>query len=172
MIRKIYKASKKSMPPISATEQVALDAGDCWYEKEVFQGQPDFEALHGAQKFELSSEEQAFLDNETTMLCAMIDDWQITHIDRDLPVAVWDFIREKGFFGLVIRKEYGGKGFSAAAHSEIVMKIATKSVSAAVTVMVPNSLGPGELLHHYGTDEQKRCSYQSLPQALIFPALR
>ncbi|WP_395946615.1 acyl-CoA dehydrogenase [Caedibacter taeniospiralis] len=169
MIRKIYKASKKSMPPISATEQVALDAGDCWYEKEVFQGQPDFEALHGAQKFELSSEEQAFLDNETTMLCAMIDDWQITHIDRDLPVAVWDFIREKGFFGLVIRKEYGGKGFSAAAHSEIVMKIATKSVSAAVTVMVPNSLGPGELLHHYGTDEQKKMFLPKLASGIDIP---
>ena len=169
MIKKIYKSSKKSMPPISVTEQVALDAGDCWYEKQVFQGLPDFDELHRLQKFQLNDEEQAFLDNETDTLCSMIDDWQVTHVDRDLPVAVWDFIREKGFFGLVIRKEYGGKGFSAAAHSEIVMKIATKSVSAAVTVMVPNSLGPGELLHHYGTDEQKDMFLPKLAAGIDIP---
>ncbi|WP_268876825.1 acyl-CoA dehydrogenase [Cysteiniphilum halobium] len=169
MIKKIYKSSKKSMPPISVTEQVALDAGDCWYEKQVFQGLPDFDELHRLQKFQLNEEEQSFLDNETTELCAMIDDWQVTHVDRDLPVAVWNFIREKGFFGLVIRKEYGGKGFSAAAHSEIVMKIATKSVSAAVTVMVPNSLGPGELLHHYGTDEQKDMFLPKLAAGIDIP---
>lgn len=169
MIKKIYKSSKKSMPPISVTEQVALDAGDCWYEKQVFQGLPDFDELHRLQKFQLNDEEQSFLDNETTELCSMIDDWQVTHVDRDLPVAVWNFIREKGFFGLVIRKEYGGKGFSAAAHSEIVMKIATKSVSAAVTVMVPNSLGPGELLHHYGTDEQKDMFLPKLAAGIDIP---
>lgn len=157
------------MPPISATEQVALDAGDCWYEKEVFQGRPDFEKLHSAKKFELNEEERAFLDKETNALCAMLDDWKITHIDRDLPVEVWDYLRRNGFFGLVIRKEYGGKGFSAAAHSEIVMRIATKSVSAAVTVMVPNSLGPGELLHHYGTDEQKQMFLPKLAKGIDIP---
>ncbi len=86
----------------------------------------------------------------------MLDDWQITHEHYDLPDKVWKFIRSKGFFGLVIPKEDGGLGFSNTAHSEIVMKISTRSVSAAVTVMVPNSLGPGELLMHYGTDEQKQ----------------
>ncbi len=169
MIKRIYKASKKSMPPISVTEQVALDAGDCWYEKEVFQGKPNFNQLHSAKKFELSEEEKDFLNNETERLCSMLDDWQITHVDRDLPVEVWNYIREKGFFGLVIRQEYGGKGFSAAAHSEIVMKIATKSVSAAVTVMVPNSLGPGELLHHYGTKEQKNMFLPRLASGVDIP---
>ncbi|MFZ9035291.1 MAG: acyl-CoA dehydrogenase [Francisellaceae bacterium] len=154
MFKRIYQKSKKLMPPISKTEQIALDGGDCWYEQDIFQGKPDFNKLHQAKKFELNAEEQAFLNNETIQLCNMLDDWQITK-DRDLPVEVWQYLRQKGFFGLVIGKEYGGKDFSAAAHSEIVMKIATKSVSAAVTVMVPNSLGPGELLHRYGTDEQK-----------------
>ena len=157
------------MSPISVTEQVALDAGDCWYEKDIFQGKPNFNKLHEAKKFELSQEEQSFLKNETETLCQMLDDWQITHVDRDLPVEVWDYIRQQGFFGLVIRREYGGKGFSAAAHSEIVMKIATKSVSAAVTVMVPNSLGPGELLHHYGTQAQKDMFLPSLAKGVDIP---
>ena len=144
------------MAPISITEQLALDAGDCWYEKEIFQGKPNFNALHQCKPFSLSKEEQDFLNNETEILCQMLDDWQITHIDHDLPIEVWDYIRKQGFFGLVIAKDYGGKGFSAAAHSEIVTKISTKSASAAVTVMVPNSLGPSELLHLYGTDKQKK----------------
>ena len=151
---KLYKAAKRAMPSISETEQTALNAGDCWYEQQIFQGKPNFDQLHQSQKFELSTEEKDFLNNETVELCEMLDDWQITQ-DNDLPEGVWNFLREKGFFGIVIRKDHGGKGFSAAAHSEIVMKIATRSPSAAVTVMVPNSLGPGELLHHYGTDEQK-----------------
>ncbi|MDE4998656.1 acyl-CoA dehydrogenase family protein, partial [Francisella tularensis] len=91
----------------------------------------------------------------TTELCKLIDDWNINYQEKDLSVEACDFIRNKGFLGLVIGKEYGGKGFSAASHSEIVMKLATKSVTAAFTVMVPNSLGPGELLVHFGTDEQK-----------------
>ncbi|APC96271.1 acyl-CoA dehydrogenase [Francisella frigiditurris] len=155
MFNKIYKMSKKSIPPISKTEQTALNAGDCWFEQEIFQGKPDFNKLHSLQKFVLSDEEKSFLDNEVVELCNMLDDWKINYEDKDLTEETWNFIREKGFFGLITRKEHGGKGFSAAAHSEIVMKVATKSVTAAITVMVPNSLGPGELLHHYGTDEQK-----------------
>ncbi|MFN7095427.1 MAG: acyl-CoA dehydrogenase, partial [Burkholderiales bacterium] len=151
----IYAKAKTILPGISETEQLALNAGDAWYEKEVFQGRPDFDLLHKIKKFELTAEEQSFLDHETAELCSMMNEWTVTHVEKDLPIAVWNFIREKGFFGLVIPKEYGGKGFSAAAHSEIVMRIATRSVSAAVTVMVPNSLGPGELLYHYGTEEQK-----------------
>jgi acyl-CoA dehydrogenase len=151
----IFAKAKGVMPKISETEQLALNAGDPWYEKEVFQGHPDFNLLHSLKKFELSEEEKEFLHNETNQLLSMVDDWHITHVEKDLPVEVWNFIREKGFLGLVIAKEYGGKGFSAAAHSEIVMKIATRSISVAVTVMVPNSLGPGELLYHYGTKEQK-----------------
>jgi len=151
----IFAKTKGVMPKISETEQLALNAGDPWYEKEVFQGHPDFNLLHSLKKFELSEEEKEFLHNETNQLLSMVDDWHITHVEKDLPVEVWNFIREKGFLGLVIAKEYGGKGFSAVAHSEIVMKIATRSISVAVTVMVPNSLGPGELLYHYGTKEQK-----------------
>lgn len=153
--RIVYKMAKGVLPGISETEQLALNAGDPWYEQEVFQGKPNFELLHSIKRFELTEEEQSFLDNETSTLCAMIDDWQINEHLHDLPVDVWNYIREKGFLGLVIAKQYGGKGFSAAAHSNIVMKIATRSASAAITVMVPNSLGPGELLHHYGTDEQR-----------------
>ena len=151
----VYFKAKTLIPGISETEKLALDAGDPWYEKEIFRGMPDYDVLHNTRKFTLTDEEKSYLNNETSQLCDMINEWTVTHVDKDLPVSVWNFIREKGFFGLVIKKEYGGKGFSAAAHSEIVMKIATRSVSAAVTVMVPNSLGPGELLYHYGTKEQK-----------------
>ena len=151
----IYFVAKKVIPNISETEKLALDAGDSWYEKEVFSGMPDFKRLHAIKKFTLSQEEQDFLNNETTQLCSMINEWQVTHVEGDMSIEVWNFLREKGFFGLVIKKEYGGKGFSAVAHSEIVLKIATRTVSGAVTVMVPNSLGPGELLYHYGTTEQK-----------------
>ncbi len=151
----IYKKAKLVLPKISETERLALNAGDPWFEEEIFKGEPDFNKLHNIKKYSLTAEEQSFLDNETNILCSMLDDWEITHKDRDLPVAVWDYLRKNKFFGLVIAKEYGGLGFSASAHSAIVMKIATKSSSAAVTVMVPNSLGPGELLYHYGTTEQK-----------------
>lgn len=155
LFKPIYNAAKKVLPSISETEALALNAGDSWWEKDVFQGQPDYDKLHSLRNFQLTDEEQQFLDNETTQLCQMVDDWKITHEDRDLPANVWNFIREKGFFGLVIKKEYGGKGFSAAAHSEVVLCLATRSTSVGVTVMVPNSLGPGELLYHYGTEEQK-----------------
>ena len=165
----IYVRAKKILPRISETEQLALNAGDPWWEKDLFQGRPDFHKLHSLQKFTLSPEEQDFLATETAQLCAMIDDWQITHHEKDLPVAVWDYLRTKGFFGLVIKKKYGGKGFSAAAHSEIVLKIATRSSSAAVTVMVPNSLGPGELLDHYGTPAQKNYYLPRLATGLEIP---
>lgn len=155
MFNKIYKMAKKATPAISKTEQTALDAGHNWFEQDLFQGKPDFEKLHNLKKFELSEDEKAFLENETVELCKMLDDWKINYEDKDLTVETWNFIREKGFLGLVIDKAHGGKGFSAAAHSEVVMKLATKSVTAAITVMVPNSLGPGELLAHYGTNKQK-----------------
>jgi acyl-CoA dehydrogenase len=151
----LFVKAKSILPKISETEQLALNAGDTWFEKDIFQGKPNFDKLHKLKKFELTDDEISFVENETRELCSMIDDWQITHNEKDLPIKVWNFMREKKFFGLVISKKYGGLGFSAAAHSDIVMKVATRSISAAVTVMVPNSLGPGELLQHYGTDEQK-----------------
>ena len=147
---------RSRLPKLSPTEQEALNSGSVDWDGELFSGQPEWSKLLDAAPAHLTSEEQAFLDGPVEELCKMLDDWQITHEHYDLPDKVWKFIRSKGFFGLVIPKEDGGLGFSNTAHSEIVMKISTRSVSAAVTVMVPNSLGPGELLMHYGTDEQKQ----------------
>lgn len=144
------------LPKLSATEAEALKSGSVDWDGELFSGQPDWQKLLDARPAHLTSEEQAFLDGPVETLCGMLDDWQITHEHYDLPPEAWSFIRDNGFFGLVIPKEDGGLGFSNTAHSEIVMKISTRSVSAAVTVMVPNSLGPGELLMHYGTDAQKQ----------------
>jgi acyl-CoA dehydrogenase len=147
---------RSRLPKLSPTEQEALNSGSVDWDGELFSGQPEWNKLLDAAPAHLTSEEQAFLDGPVEELCKMLDDWQITHEHYDLPDKVWKFIRSKGFFGLVIPKEDGGLGFSNTAHSEIVMKISTRSVSAAVTVMVPNSLGPGELLMHYGTEEQKQ----------------
>ncbi|MCH9717464.1 MAG: acyl-CoA dehydrogenase [Gammaproteobacteria bacterium] len=149
----IFERAKKAIPKLSKTEEEALNAGDTWIEQSIFRGEPDWKALSEIQT-ELTDEESGFLAQETDELCQMLNDWEITQAG-DLPEPVWQFLKDKGFFGLVISKEYGGKGFSARAHSDIVMRIASRSGVAAVTVMVPNSLGPGELLHHYGTKEQK-----------------
>lgn len=147
---------RSRLPKLSDTEEEALKSGSVDWDGELFSGKPQWSKLLDARPAHLSSEEQAFLDGPVEKLCAMLDDWKITHEHYDLPEKAWKFIRANGFFGLVIPKEDGGMGFSNTAHSEIVMKISTRSVSAAVTVMVPNSLGPGELLMHYGTDEQKQ----------------
>ncbi len=144
------------LPKLSATESEALKAGTVDWDGELFSGQPDWQRLLDTPPATLSSEEQAFLDGPVETLCGMLDDWSITQEHYDLPQPVWQYIRDNGFFGLLIPREQGGKGFSHTAHSEIVMKLSTRSVSAAVTVMVPNSLGPGELLMHYGTDEQQQ----------------
>lgn len=163
----IFKRATHSIPKLSKTEEEALNAGDVWLEKDIFTGELDWEKLDKV-KTELSSEEQAFLRNETEMLCAMLDAWKISQ-DNDLPAEVWTYLKENGFFGLVIAKEYGGKGFSARAHSDIVMKIASRSGVAAVTVMVPNSLGPGELLQYYGTEEQKKYYLPRLAKGIDIP---
>jgi alkylation response protein AidB-like acyl-CoA dehydrogenase len=164
---KLYERSIKSIPKLSSTEEEALNAGDTWVEQDIFIGKPDWTRLDSISS-DLSAEEQAFLDNETNTLCAMLDDWSINQ-ERDLPESVWTYLKENGFFGLVISKEYGGKGFSARAHSDVVMKIASRSGVAAVTVMVPNSLGPGELLNYYGTDEQKNEYLPRLAKGLDMP---
>ena len=143
------------LPRLSDTETEALQSGSVDWDGELFSGRPNWERLLDSKHAHLTPEEVAFIDGPVETLCGMLDDWQITHELFDLPTDVWTFIREQGFFGLVIPKANGGKGFSATAHSEIVMKISTRSVSTAVTVMVPNSLGPGELLMHYGTEAQK-----------------
>ncbi len=151
----ILNRLRKVLPPMSETERIALEAGDVWWEAELFQGRPDWQKLMHTALPALSVEEQLFIDNQVETLCSMLDDWKITHDYHDLPAAVWQYLKQERFFGLVIPKEYGGLGFSALAHSTIIAKIATRSTSAAVTAMVPNSLGPGELLVHYGTPEQK-----------------
>ncbi|MEE9493799.1 MAG: acyl-CoA dehydrogenase [Gammaproteobacteria bacterium] len=143
------------MPPISDTEREALEAGSTWWEADLFGGKPDWNALLALPAPALTNEEQAFVDGPTNELCKMINDWEITEELHDLPESVWQFIREQGFFGMIIPKRYGGLAFSAHAHSTVVMKLSARSISAAVTVMVPNSLGPAQLLLHYGTQEQK-----------------
>ncbi|AIL60696.1 acyl-CoA dehydrogenase [Pseudomonas alkylphenolica] len=146
---------KRTLPAMSQTEREAIDAGTVWWDGELFSGRPDWNILLGYSKAELSEEEQAFIDGPTEALCAMVSDWQIGQ-DLDLPPAAWEHIKSHGFFALIIPKEYGGKGFSAYAHSQVAMKLATRSGDLASTVMVPNSLGPAELLLHYGTDEQRQ----------------
>jgi acyl-CoA dehydrogenase len=148
-------ALKKMMPPMSDTEREALDAGTTWWEKELFSGRPDWPVFEGIELSVLSAEEQAFIDKETNDLCALLSEWEIHHKSKNLPPKVWKFIKNNGFFGLIIPVEYGGLGFSPYAQSRVVSKIASRSTVAAVTVMVPNSLGPGELLLKYGSDEQK-----------------
>ncbi|EEX91929.1 acyl-CoA dehydrogenase [Vibrio orientalis CIP 102891 = ATCC 33934] len=150
-----FKMFKKVLPPLSSTEKEAMEAGSVWWDGELFSGRPDFTKLHQYPKPSLSAEEQSFMDNELQTLLEMLDDHKIVKEDRDLPEEVWQYLRKERFFSLIISKEYGGRQFSSLANSTIVTKIATRSISAAVSVMVPNSLGPGELLSHYGTQEQK-----------------
>ena len=145
---------KKVLPSISVTEQEALDAGDVWLEGSIYQGKPDFDALRAVPEAKLSSEEQAFLDGPVKELMAMVDDSVIQN-SKHLPEHILDFLKKERFFSLIIPKEFGGLEFSPYANSTIVGTIATKSSAVAVTVMVPNSLGPGELLLHYGTKEQQ-----------------
>ncbi|MBX3639069.1 MAG: acyl-CoA dehydrogenase [Nitrosomonas sp.] len=165
----VLKLFRKMLPQISQTEQEALDAGTVWWDGELFSGKPDWNKLLAYPKPQLSAEEQAFLDGPVEQLCDMLDEWKITHNLKDLPTEVWQFIKENGFFGLIIPKQYGGYGFSALAHSEVVMKIGSRSGTAAVTVMVPNSLGPAELLLHYGTEEQKNYYLPRLAKGLEVP---
>ncbi|HEK0906274.1 TPA: acyl-CoA dehydrogenase [Pseudomonas putida] len=150
----VFKWFQRTLPPMSQTEREAIDAGTVWWDGQLFSGQPDWNTLLDYPAPALTAEEQAFIDGPTEELCALVSDWQIGQ-DLDLPPAAWEHIKQHGFFALIIPKEYGGKGFSAYAHSQVAMKLATRSGDLASTVMVPNSLGPAELLLHYGTDEQR-----------------
>ena len=150
----LYQLLQKSVPPISATEREVIESGTTWWEKTLFQGSPDWQALLNIPPPALSREEQDFLTNETEELCRLVDDWQVQQ-DADLSAEVWEFIKTRRFFAMIIPKFYGGLGFSAAAHSAVITKLASRSSVLAVTVMVPNSLGPAELLLKYGSDEQK-----------------
>ncbi len=142
------------LPRLGETERIALEAGTVWWDKELFSGAPSWQALFAFQARGLSESERAFLDGPVERLCGMINEWDVSQAG-ELPQEVWRFLQQEGFFGLIIPEEYGGLGFSAQAHSAVVQKVASRSITAAVTVMVPNSLGPAELLLHYGTDAQR-----------------
>ncbi len=143
------------LPRIGETERIALDAGTVWWDRDLFSGNPNWQKLLSFRPRALSEKERAFLDGPVEELCAMLNEWEIVN-ERDLPPPIWDFIKQHRFFGMIIPEEYDGLGFSAAGHSAVVVKLASRSITTAVTVMVPNSLGPAELLLHYGTEEQKR----------------
>src|SRR6266478_5592223 len=153
--RPFMKAYLKLLPPMSQTEREALEAGTVWWDGQLFTGAPQWSKLLSAKPPRLSAEEQAFLDGPCEELCRMLDDWNITHERADLPPQVWEYLKSRGFFAMIIPKKYGGLEFSAYAHSCVLAKIASRSATASSTVAVPNSLGPAELLNHYGTEEQK-----------------
>ncbi|HKA16304.1 MAG TPA: acyl-CoA dehydrogenase [Myxococcota bacterium] len=142
------------LPRLGATERIALEAGSVGWDGQLFSGAPDWPALFDFRPAPLSPAEQAFLAGPVEDLCARLDDWLITRTG-DLPEEIWEFLRRERFFGLIIPERYGGRGFSAQAHAAVLRKLASRSLTAAVTVMVPNSLGPAELLLHYGTDAQR-----------------
>ena len=160
---------RRILPPMTATEREAIEAGTVGWDGQLFSGRPDWEKWLATPAPKLSVEEQRFLDQECDELCGMVSDWETTNIYKDLPPQVWQFIKDKGFLGMIIPKQYGGLGFSAYAHSQVVAKLASRCSAAVVTVMVPNSLGPGELLMHYGTEEQKRFFLPRLAKGLEIP---
>ncbi|MCC5988932.1 MAG: acyl-CoA dehydrogenase [Pararhodobacter sp.] len=166
----IFRWAKGAMPGLSQTEREALNAGEVWWDAELFSGNPDWAKLQAVRPPKLTQEEQGFLDGPCLELCAMLDDWAINQTNADLPPEVWDFMRKHRFFGMIIPKDHGGLGFSAFAHSEVVRRLSMVSLSAAVTVMVPNSLGPGELLHLFGTEEQKHHWLPRLADGRDLPA--
>ncbi|HLS82239.1 MAG TPA: acyl-CoA dehydrogenase [Steroidobacter sp.] len=153
--RPFLRTYRRMLPSMSQTEKDALEAGTVWWDGELFTGDPDWEKLLGAAPPRLSNEEQAFLDGPCEELCRMVDDWDVTHRRADLPPHVWGYLKSKGFFAMIIPKKYGGLEFSTYAHSCVLAKLASRSGLLGSTVAVPNSLGPAELLLHYGAQEQR-----------------
>ncbi len=151
----VLKILAPIMPAISETERAAIEAGSVWVEKDLFSGKPDFKKLMEEPYPSLTAEEKAFMEGPVERLCASIDDWKMWET-REIPKEAWEIIKKEKFLGMIIPKEYGGLGFSALAHSEVIQKLSSRSVATSIIVMVPNSLGPAELLVHYGTDEQKK----------------
>lgn len=169
IIAPLLKGIQKQIPKISPTERSAIEAGNTWWEKELFCGRPHWKKLLAIPRPSLTEEELSFLRNQVEQLCSLVDDWDVIAKDHNLPPEVWHYLKKEKFFGMVIPKKYGGLGFSALAHSTVVTKIASRSVSAAVTTMVPNSLGPGELILHYGTEEQKQHYLPRLAEGVEIP---
>ncbi|WP_072391837.1 acyl-CoA dehydrogenase [Hyphomicrobium sp. CS1GBMeth3] len=169
LVQPAFKAVRGILPKVSDTEQQALDAGTVGFDAEIFSGTPDWTKLRAVPPIVLSDEERVFLDGPTEELCRMIDHWQIRHFERRMPEEIWDFVKANGFLGMLISKEHGGLGFSAQAQSLILGKIASRSPDVVTIVMVPNSLGPGELIEKYGTDAQKEHYLPRLAQGLEVP---
>src|SRR6266849_6381583 len=165
----VLTAFRKVLPPMSQTERDAIQARTVWWDGELFSGNPHWSKLLAMPRPRLTTDEQRFLDHECEELCAMVSDWETTHVYRDLPPAIWQYVKDKGFLGMIIPKEFGGLGFSGFAHSQVITKLSTHSSTVAVTVMVPNSLGPGALLLHYGTDEQKKHFLPRLAKGIEVP---
>lgn len=165
----VFGILKKTMPSMSVTEREALEAGTTWWEKELFSGKPDWNEFAQIGLPQLTAEEQSFLDNEVSELCGLLNEWDIYNNRKDLPPDAWQYLKDKGFFGLIIPKEFGGLEFSHYAQSRVMSKIASRSGTAAVTAMVPNSLGPGELLMKYGTEAQKQRWLPGLAKGLEIP---
>jgi alkylation response protein AidB-like acyl-CoA dehydrogenase len=159
--------AKKMMPKISDTERAALNAGTVGFDRNIFSGHPTLTDL-SKYSVKLTPEEKAFMDKETQEACEMMDDYTISN-ERDLPQGLWDHFKKHGFLGMIIPKQYGGKGFTAHGHSQVVQKISSASASASGTVAVPNSLGPGELLMRYGTEEQKNYFLPRLASGDLIP---
>lgn len=167
--RPIFKWARKQLPSLSETERDAIDSGEVWWDAELFSGNPEWDKLLNTAQATLSAREQAFLDGPCEELCSMLNDWEITRAG-DLPENVWDFMKSNQFFGMIIPEKYGGLGFSNFAHSEVVRRISTCSVTAGVTVMVPNSLGPGELLLQFGMEKQREYWLPRLAKGQEVPA--
>jgi acyl-CoA dehydrogenase len=169
VIRPVFKALKRMLPRVSATEQEALDAGSVGFDAELFSGQPDWAKLRAVSPITLTAEEKAFLEGPTNDLCRMVNDWTIRHTDREIPKPIWDFAKDKGFLGMLISKQHGGLGFSAQAQSLVLGRVASRSPDVATIIMVPNSLGPGELIEKYGTAEQQHYYLPRLAKGLEVP---
>ncbi|MGA1109835.1 MAG: acyl-CoA dehydrogenase, partial [Pseudomonadales bacterium] len=153
--RPFMRIYRRMLPAMSSTEREALEAGTVWWDGQLFTGKPDWNQLLSAKAPTLTAEEQAFLDGPCEQLCRMIDDFDITHRRGDMPPEIWEFLKSHGFFSMIIQKRYGGLEFSAYGHSCVLAKLSSRSATVSSTVAVPNSLGPAELLQHYGTEEQK-----------------
>jgi acyl-CoA dehydrogenase len=169
LVRPLYHIIKRLLPRVSETEKAALDAGTIGFDAELFSGQPDWARLRAVPPITLTEEEQAFLDGPTNELCRMANDWVIRHNEKEIPKEIWDFIKQNGFLGMLISKRHGGLGFSPQAQSIILGRIASRSPDVCTLVMVPNSLGPGELIEKYGTPEQKDYYLPRLAQGLEIP---
>jgi acyl-CoA dehydrogenase len=169
LVQPIFKVIKGILPRVSATEQAALDAGTIGFDAELFSGRPDWTKLRSVPPITLTAEEKAFLDGPTNELCRMVNDWTVRHSNKEVPVEIWDFVKKNGFLGMLISKEHGELGFSPQAQSIILGRIASRSPDVCTLVMVPNSLGPGELIEKYGTDEQKEHYLPRLAQGLEVP---